>query len=658
MHVALVGAELEENLAVRYLRAALEAEGHTVTQIDFDRPSDTERAAAQIVASKACFTGLSMVFTRRADEFARLATRAKELGYPGLIVAGGHFAAFHSAEILRDVPAIDLIAVGEGERVLCEMANKPNALDTVPNLVWREGDAIRRSAHLLPEQDLDTLAWPTRRRPFDAYLGLPIVNMIGSRGCTHACAFCSIAAWHDMNGGAPYRTRSADGIAAEMASLHREGVRLFNFHDDNFLGRDREANLARVRALDEAWGRAGLGKIGFQIKARPDSVDEELFTELRAMGLFRVFLGIEAGTELSLKRLGRGQKLRDNERALEILNGLDVHTAFNLLLLNPDSTLDDFAGNVAFLRGHLDNPMNFCRTEIYEGTPLARKLRKQGRLRGDYWGLDYVIADPAAQRAFELMSAAFYERNFGEHPLHYLSGQVDYEHQIRADFFGTTSKLRALAKGFVRRVNESTVGMLEDVALAARKDVEPEPFARELCARVAADDERLRQEGLAILQHIRAVPERVRATKSRSHAALFAVAALALACQRNETQFAEMAPPPPPTTSGAPPMADAAPSATATSTLELAAPPVRDAATTKEPDYTHMAEMAAPWQPPPQPITDAGAKPRDAGAKAKDAGAKPVPTATIPTATHQMEAAPPWRGRGGPGGGGGGSGNP
>jgi anaerobic magnesium-protoporphyrin IX monomethyl ester cyclase len=632
MKVALVGAELEENMAVRYLRAALEAEGHAVTQIDFDRPSDIDRAAAEIVESKACFVGLSMVFTRRADEFARLAARAKELGYPGLIVAGGHFAAFHAAEVLRDVPAIDLVAVGEGERILCAMAKNPTALDTVPNLVWREGDEIRRSPHILPEQDLDTLPWPTRKRPFDAYLGLPIVNMIGSRGCTHACAFCSIAAWHDMNGGAPYRTRSADDVAAEMAALYREGVRLFNFHDDNFLGRDRNANLARARALDEAWARAGIGKIGFQIKARPDGVDEELFTELRAMGLFRVFLGIEAGTELSLKRLGRGQKLADNVRALELLNGLDVHTAFNLLLLNPDSTLEDFAGNVAFLRAHLDNPMNFCRTEIYEGTPLAKKLRTQKRLRGDYWGLDYVIADPQAQLAFEMMSAAFWDRNFGEHPLHYLSGQVDYEHQIRADFFGTNARLRALAKGYVRRVNESTVSMLEDVVEAARKNLEPEPFARDLCARVAADDERLRREGLAALQQIRAIPERVRATRTRSHAAIFAVAALALACQRNETQHMEAAPPPPPTTSGAPP-----PTATGT---ELAVPP--DAGAPLEPDNTHMAEMAAPWRPPPTAV-DAGAKHHPAK---KDAGAKTVPTATavpVHTATQMMEAAPAWR---------------
>ena len=95
MHVALVGAELEENLALRYLHGALAAEGHQVTLVVFDCEADLERAAREIVDSKACIAGFSMVFTRRADEFARLLTRCCELGFRGVTVVGGHFAVFH-----------------------------------------------------------------------------------------------------------------------------------------------------------------------------------------------------------------------------------------------------------------------------------------------------------------------------------------------------------------------------------------------------------------------------------------------------------------------------------------------------------------------------------------------------------------------------------
>ena len=58
--VVLVGAELEENLALRYLHGALAAERFDAQIIPFDRPTDVERAAAAIVASGARICGLSM----------------------------------------------------------------------------------------------------------------------------------------------------------------------------------------------------------------------------------------------------------------------------------------------------------------------------------------------------------------------------------------------------------------------------------------------------------------------------------------------------------------------------------------------------------------------------------------------------------------------
>jgi radical SAM superfamily enzyme YgiQ (UPF0313 family) len=554
MNVVLVGPELEENLTLRYLMGALQADGHAVKIVQFDFPREVERAAHEIAASGADIVGFSMVFTRRAEEFAALVHRAREVGYRGITIAGGHFAAFHAEQLLGDLPALDMVAIGEGEKILCALAKDASDLSKIDGLVWRDGETLRRNAPATVLEDLDQLPWPNHRRPFDRYLGLPIVNMLSSRGCTHACGFCSIAAWHKMTGGSRYRRRSPADVAGEMGCLYREGVRIFNFHDDNFLGRDRDENLARFRALRDELKKQGVGKLAFQIKARPDSIDAEVFILLRSMGLFRVFLGIEAGTETSLRNLGRGQKLTDNVRALELLNGLDLHVAFNLLVLNPESTFDDFADNVTFLRGHLDNPMNFCRTEIYQGTPLEKKLRKQDRLAGSYWGLDYAIDDERAERAFQLFRDAFYDRNFGAHPLHYLSGQVDYEHQLRQDFYGTTPDVKALAKQFIRDVNDNTVGHLEAVLAHVREGGDAEAFRTELFARVAADDVRLHAEGQSVLQAIREIPAPTTRARSGAGRVIAAAAALALAgCRPAETAPMEAAPPPPPTYSGAPP---------------------------------------------------------------------------------------------------------
>ncbi len=208
-----MGAEFEENLAVRYLWAALRAAGHRVSHVVFNAADETEHAARELAGSGADIAGFSMVFTTRAREFAYLATRARALGYRGHVVAGGHFAAFHAEELLSDVQAFDSVVCGEGEKTLCELASHPDDLAEIRGLVWRNGGQIVRNAAATKPPDLDALAIPPRKAPPDRYLGIPVANLLSSRGCVYACAFCSIAAWHLLCGGPRVRYRAPDMVA-------------------------------------------------------------------------------------------------------------------------------------------------------------------------------------------------------------------------------------------------------------------------------------------------------------------------------------------------------------------------------------------------------------------------------------------------------------
>jgi len=566
MHVALVGAEFEENLAVRYLRGALEAAGHRVTTIVFNETEDTERAAAQIVAAQAALTGLSMVFTYRARQFAQLARRARELGYRGRLVAGGHFAAFHAEQLLSDVPALDAVALGEGEPILVELAAAPEDWRTVDGLVLRSDQGLVRTAPAIKPPDLDVLPYPPRKSPLDDYLGIPITNILSSRGCTRSCAFCSIAAWHRLCGGPRLRLRAPAELSNEMAWLYAQGVRIFNFHDDNFVLDDKPAMVARLRALEAELGCRGVGNdIAFAIKCRPDVVDAELFAQLKAMGMFRVFLGIEAGTEQSLRQLGRGQTVAENEHALDVLGELDIHACFNLLMLNPDSTLEDFAGNVAFLRKHPHNAMNFCRTEIYAGTPLEARLRREGRLCGDYWGYDYLMADPRAELAFELLYPAFEGRNYGDNGLHHLTMQMDYEHQLLQQFFGPSPSLRSRVKRLIVEVNHNTCLHLEHLIAAVpllRTRADEDRYGAELRSEVERDNAALSERVRAILAEVRAAAQqpqrrsRPRWLRAAASAGLAATVTLAAAGCQDQSHATEMVAPPASTASG-PPVDDA-----------------------------------------------------------------------------------------------------
>ncbi len=547
--VVLLGAECEENLALRYIRGELELQGITVTQIDFNSEDQLEQAAAELAASNAPLTGFSMVFTYRAGEFARLANRARELGYTGHITAGGHFAAFNAESMLRDTPAINSVCIGEGERLMVDLAAKLDDLASVRGLVWRdEAGNVHRNERAEKPVDIDSYAWPSRKTPPDDFLGLPIANMLASRGCSSACGFCSIAAWHKLCGGPRYRMRSVENLADEMAGLYERGYRIFNFHDDNFFLRDRDAMFHRVDELDWYLRERGVGRIAFATKCRPDQVDAALFERLKELGMFRVFLGIEAGTEESLKQLGRGQRLADNLRALDIVNALDLHACYNLLLLNPDSTMEDLRGNIDFLREHDRNPLNFCRTEVYAGTPLYKHLNEAGRLQGSYWGHGYTIGDPRAQLFFRLMCEALFQRNHGADNLQHLTMSVDYERQLLAHFFAMPMRLRRDVKAFIQNVNQNTCSYLDELADAAERgfssDASRHAFTAAIRRRLDDDDRRFHDCGAALLERIRScamMPKRHTSDWKKAAAAIGVAASLtfAVACGQDNTHYSE-----------------------------------------------------------------------------------------------------------------------
>lgn len=79
--VALAGAELEENLALRYMASSLDEAGHQVEIVEFNDRNDIPDGVRRVVTMNPDIVGLSMIFTARAGEFCSFATRLRESGY-------------------------------------------------------------------------------------------------------------------------------------------------------------------------------------------------------------------------------------------------------------------------------------------------------------------------------------------------------------------------------------------------------------------------------------------------------------------------------------------------------------------------------------------------------------------------------------------------
>ena len=512
-NVTLVGPEIEENLALRYLASSLSAAGHNTDIVAFNEPGDFGAVRAHLLATQPAVTAISLAFQWRAKDFLALAVALREGGYSGHITAGGHFGTFAATEILADFPEIDTIVRQEAEETLVRLVDALAAaedLRAIPGLALRDGDGIHLTASP-PLPDLSRLPRPDRRGAPVACLGHAIAPLIGSRGCYANCSFCCIAAWHERSlPGRRYRVREVEEVAAELVAMKEErGVEVFVFHDDNFFLPGHSKNLARFHALADALEERGIGRFATVVKARPTDVDPEVFRVLvERLHCIRCYIGIETDADQGLQTLQRWAQSRHNHRAIEIARELDLFVCFNLLLFDPDTTLEDLDRNVSFLAEAAEFPHNFGRVELYAGTPLLARMQAEGRTRGDWLQWDYDLASPEVDRVFRMTMTAFGERNFGPESLHnHLMGtRFDLE---TARFFNPDSfqpEWHAEGKALTRRLSlDSVAGMraILDRVRGAAPSFQDQPFAIELATGLRSIEGEIREAGRRLARTLR-----------------------------------------------------------------------------------------------------------------------------------------------------------
>ncbi|NQT93516.1 MAG: B12-binding domain-containing radical SAM protein [Lentisphaerae bacterium] len=411
--ILLLGAEYEENLSLRYLAAVLASHGHQPTITPCAGPKDRAATHRGVKRVRPQLIAASIPFQCAAEFSLDMLTRIRSRGYAGHIVVGGHFPTFEFETILERYPAVDSIGRFEGEPILPALVNAvagQGDLSDVPNLVYRNNGTIHENPCIHAFPDLDALPHPLRSRWPLRRLGERFATLVGSRGCWHAsCAYCCIGAFHKAKP-CRFAVRNVDSLASEIAELvHRNGVRIFQFHDDNFLLKTRKDSIARLQDLREALLRENVDchRIVFLIKARPTEIDDEVADALQTLGCVGVFLGVENASQDGLKAMMRGCSVEDIERAYRSLRSRDITVTFNLLLFHPAATLPQIDENLAFLESHPDSPFDIGRAEIVAGSPMEKQVLQLGIRTGRWPRWDYVIPDPAIRRMFEMYRQTF-----------------------------------------------------------------------------------------------------------------------------------------------------------------------------------------------------------------------------------------------------------
>jgi anaerobic magnesium-protoporphyrin IX monomethyl ester cyclase len=338
--------ELYPSLGLLTLGAYLRDHGHDVQMVDLTFQRDVSPVTRAIRSFHPHVVGVhtkTLTF-ERAVEVAR---RARAEG--AFTVAGGPDAATRAAAYLA--AGFDAVVGGEGEVTLDELARAvTDGRDpaAVAGITVQRGDQLVRGAHRAFLRDLDELPLPAWDLiDMDRYLGEwkrrtgeRRAAVLTSRGCPFDCSWCSKPTF-----GRTFRQQSPARVVQELLELQeRYGVDYVRFCDDVF-------GISRpwIEELMDRMEASAL-RIQFECLARVDLLKPDLLHRLRSVGLARVYVGVESGSQKMLDLMNRGTKLAQVERTAEALRQEGIRQFWFLMLGYPGETLEDIEATLQLFR--------------------------------------------------------------------------------------------------------------------------------------------------------------------------------------------------------------------------------------------------------------------------------------------------------------------
>ena len=276
---------------------------------------------------------------------------------------------------LRDCPEIDFICRKEFDYAVTDYA-KGKPLADIPGVSFLQDGKVVHTPDQPQLQDLDSLPHVTEvyKRDLDVtrynvpFLLYPFVSLYTTRGCPAQCTFCL---WPQTLSGHPWRKRSTDDVAAEMAKAKQlwPDVKEFFFDDDTF-------NIQKARTIELCAKLKPLG-LTWSCTSRV-TTDYETLKAMKEAGCRLLIVGYESGDAQILKNIKKGATV---ERARQFTKdchklGLVVHGDFILGL--PGETHETINNTIAFAKELDVETIQVSVAHAYPGTELYDYMTKNG----------------------------------------------------------------------------------------------------------------------------------------------------------------------------------------------------------------------------------------------------------------------------------------
>ena len=305
----------------------------------------------------------------------RLARAIKEANPSIKIAFVGPHVSVLPEKSLRDCRAIDFICRKEFDFAVVDYANgKP--LSEIAGVSFLKDGNVVHNPDAPQIQNLDALPHVTDvyRRDLDVtrynvpFLLHPYVSLYTTRGCPAQCTFCL---WPQTLSGHPWRKRSTDDVASEMARAKEywPNVKEFFFDDDTF-------NIQKARTIELCSKLKPLG-LTWSCTSRV-TTDYETLKAMKEAGCRLLIVGYESGDQQILKNIKKGATV---ERARQFTKdchklGLVIHGDFIMGL--PGETHQTINNTISFAKELDVETIQVSVAHAYPGTELYEYATKNG----------------------------------------------------------------------------------------------------------------------------------------------------------------------------------------------------------------------------------------------------------------------------------------
>ncbi len=293
---------------------------------------------------------------------------------PTSIVLGNAIPTYTEPNlILNDFPSVTLVR-GEGDEVILEIARN------VANYI-----SLEKVYEQKP--DMNAYSIPYREGIVQGVMAFGgSIKVETSRGCDYgSCTFCSRC----ERGGKDYRTIPEDKVVETITELiSKYNVPRFELTDEEAF-----ADVHSTHLLIHAIKDAGLPRVPFSASLRVDLLvnleEQGLLSPLIEVGLSKVFLGVEGGSNPYLKLMAKGTTVEESRKAIAIAKSKHLDYEIGFIMFSWRMTLEMLRDNIAFV-SEGDNVLHisslFNKLEVRAGTAdEIHFLRgvKRGRFHSD-----------------------------------------------------------------------------------------------------------------------------------------------------------------------------------------------------------------------------------------------------------------------------------